>query len=143
MKTFLILVLLATATPAVAQTSPTTAISPLGPGSALLSLSAEGRSRRSPDLANFSAGVVTQGRNAAEAMAANSRQMDSVIAALRPAGIAERDIQTSAISLQPRYNNPEREAQMRGRMPDPPRIIGYEARNSVQCSCAGWARWAG
>ncbi|MBA3526161.1 MAG: SIMPL domain-containing protein [Pseudomonadota bacterium] len=132
MKTFLILVLLATATPAVAQTSPTTAISPLGPGSALLSLSAEGRSRRTPDLANFSAGVVTQGRNAAEAMAANSRQMDSVIAVLRRAGIAERDIQTSAISLQPRYNNPEREAQMRGRMPDPPRIIGYEARNSVQ-----------
>lgn len=142
MKKLLILAMLATAAPTMAQTLPTAAISPLGPNSALLSLSAEGRSRRTPDVAQFSAGVVTQGRTAAEAMAANSRRMDSVIAALRRAGIAERDIQTSAISLQPRYNNPERDAELRARVarepyvplpnPDPPRIIGYEARNSVQ-----------
>ena len=144
MKKLIIAALLATgaAAPALAQTSPTTAISPLGPNSALLSLSAEGRSRRTPDLAQFSAGVVTNGRTAAEAMAANSRQMDSVIAALRRAGIPERDIQTSSISLQPRFNNPEQDAQLRARMarepyvppanPEPPRIIGYEARNSVQ-----------
>jgi len=127
---------------AAAQTTPTTAISPLGPNSALLSISAEGRSRRTPDLAQFSAGVVTAGRTAAEAMAANSRQMDAVIAALRRAGVAERDIQTSAISLQPRFSDPEREAQLRARQmrepyvppaePEPPRIIGYEARNNVQ-----------
>lgn len=142
MKKLVMIAVLATATPALAQTNPTTAISPLGPSSALLSLSAEGRSRRTPDLAQFSAGVITQGRTAAEAMAANSRKMDGVIAALRRAGVPERDIQTSAISLQPRYHNPEQEAQMRARMtrepyvppvnPDPPRIIGYEARNSVQ-----------
>lgn len=132
MKKLLMLALFATATPALAQSAPTTAISPLGSGSALLSLSAEGRSRRTPDLAQFSAGVVTQGASAGEAMAANSRQMESVIAALRRAGIPERDIQTSVISLQPRYNNPNPEAQMRGRPPEPPRIIGYEARNSVQ-----------
>lgn len=132
MKTVVMFALLAAAAPAIAQTPPTTAISPLGPNSALLSLNAEGRSRRTPDLAQFSAGVVTQGATAAAAMAANSRRMDSVIAALRRAGIAERGIQTSAISLQPRYNNPDRDAQMRGRAPEPPRIIGYEARNSVQ-----------
>ena len=142
MKKLLMLALLATSTPALAQTAPTTAISPLGPNSALLSLSAEGRSLRTPDLAQFSAGVVIQGRTAAEAMAANSRQMDNVIAALRRAGIAERDIQTSAISLQPRYSDPEREAQMRARVtrepyvppvnPELRRIIGYEARNNVQ-----------
>ena len=142
MKKLLIAALLATGTPALAQTAPTTAISPLGPNSALLSINAEGRSTRVPDLAQFSAGVVTQGRTAAEAMAANSRQMDQVIATLRRAGIPERDIQTSALSLQPRYNNPEQEAERRARMnrepymppanPEPPRIIGYEARNSVQ-----------
>ena len=142
MKKLLIVAMLAVATPALAQTSPTTAISPLGPNSALLSISAEGRSQRTPDLAQFSAGVVTTGRTAAEAMAANSRQMDAVIAALRRAGIAERDIQTSAISLQPRFSDPDRDAQMRARMarqpyvppadPEPPRIIGYQARNNVQ-----------
>ena len=130
------------APPALAQPAPSTTIAPLGPNSALLSLSAEGRSRRTPDLAIFNAGVVTNGQTAAEAIAANSRQMDAVIAALRRAGIADRDIQTSTISLQPRFNDPERDAQIRARElrqpyippanPEPPRIIGYEARNAVQ-----------
>jgi uncharacterized protein YggE len=88
----------------------------------------------------FSAGVVTTGVTAAEALGANSRQMERVIAALKRSGIADRDIQTSAISLSPRYNNPEAEAQARARetrqpyvpATEPPRIIGYEARNSVQ-----------
>jgi len=134
--------LAATAAGASAQPAPPVAISPLGPNSALLSITAEGRSRRTPDLAIFNAGVVTQGPNASQAMAENARRMDRVVAALRRAGIADRDIQTSSISLQPRYFDPEREAQMRARqmrepyIPPPPqeapRIIGYEARNNVQ-----------
>ena len=123
-----------------AQTAPTVQVSPLGPTSALLSLSAEGRSNRIPDLAVFSAGVVTHGVTAAEALSANSRQMDRVVAALKRSGIADRDIQTSAISLSPRWNNPEADAQRIARetrqpyvpATEPPRIIGYEARNSVQ-----------
>ena len=135
-------ILLAGASPAVAQQSPGTQATSLGPNSALLSLTAEGQTRRTPDLALFSAGVVTQGRAAAEALAENSRRMDAVIAALKRAGIATRDIQTSTISLQPRYSNPELEAQLRARelrqpyvppvQPEAPRIVGYEARNNVQ-----------
>ena len=125
---------------AAAQTAPTVQVSPLGPTSALLSLSAEGRSNRIPDLAVFSAGVVTNGATAAEALGANSRQMDRVVAALKRAGIADRDIQTSAISLSPRWSNPDADAQRIARQTrqpyvptnEPPRIIGYEARNSVQ-----------
>jgi uncharacterized protein len=131
---------LAAAGAASAQTAPTVQVSPLGPGSALLSLSAEGRSNRVPDLAVFSAGVVTHGVTASEALGGNSRQMDRVVAALKRSGIADRDIQTSSISLSPRWNNPEAEAQRIARetrqpyVPtnEPPRIIGYEARNSVQ-----------
>ena len=129
-----------TAATATAQTSPAVQVSPLGPSSALLSLSAEGRSNRVPDLAIFSSGVVTPGTTASEALGNNSRQMDRVIAALKRSGIADRDIQTSAISLMPRWTNPEAEAQRiarETRQPyvaptEPPRIIGYEARNSVQ-----------
>lgn len=125
---------------ALAQTTATVPISPLGPNSALLSLSAEGRSRRAPDLALFNAGVVTQAANASEALTDNSRKMNKVVDALRRAGIADRDIQTSSVSLQPRYTNPELEAQIRARetrqpyVPptEPARIIGYEARNTVQ-----------
>ena len=123
-----------------AQTAPTVQVSPLGPTSALLSLTAEGRSERIPDLAMFSAGVVSHGVTASEALGANSRQMDRVIAALKRSGIPDRDIQTSAISLSPRWSNPDADAQRIARetrqpyVPtnEPPRIIGYEARNNVQ-----------
>jgi uncharacterized protein YggE len=135
---FACLVLVASS--AAAQTSPTVQVSPLGPTSALLSLSAEGRSLRIPDLAVFSAGVVTHGATASEALGNNSRQMDRVVAALKRSGIADRDIQTSSISLSPRWSNPDADAQRIARetrqpyVPsnEPPRIIGYEARNSVQ-----------
>ena len=127
-------------TAAAAQTTSSVAISPLGPNSALLSVTAEGDSKRTPDVALFSAGVVTQATTATEALADNSRKMESVIAALKRSGVADRDIQTSAISLQPRYSNPERDAQIRAREmrepyvapTEPARIIGYEARNTVQ-----------
>ena len=143
MKRLLAAALLAnvTATAATAQ-NPQVAVSPLGPTSTLLSVTAEGQSRRTPDVAIFSAGVVTQAETAGGAISANSQRMNSVVAALKRAGIADRDIQTSAISLQPRYSNPELEAQMRARatrepyvpppQPAQPKIIGYEARNTVQ-----------
>ena len=125
-----------------AQPSPTVPVAPLGPNSALLNVTAEGQSHRTPDIANFSAGVVTQATTAGEALSANSRRMNDVVAALKRAGIADRDIQTASISLQPRYSDPEREAQIRARelrqayvppaQPAAPRIIGYEARNTVQ-----------
>jgi uncharacterized protein YggE len=112
----------------------------LDPGATLLNISAEGQSRRTPDVALFSSGVVTQGKTAGEAFSANAARMDAVIAALGRAGIAKRDLQTSAISLQPRYSDPQREAEVQARMerrpfvppaePAAPRIIGYEARNA-------------
>src|SRR6266545_3234998 len=93
-------------------------------------------------MANFSAGVITQADTAGEAIAANSRKMNEVVAALKRAGIADRDVQTSAITLQPRYSNPDLDAQILARQsrqpyippgrPTSPKIIGYEARNTVQ-----------
>ena len=134
--------LILSATAAVAQPTPTASIAPLDPDSALLSLSAEGRSLRTPDLAIFSAGVVSTGVTASEAIGANSRKMEAVMDALRRAGIAARDIQTSSISLQPRFDDPDRDEILRARQsgqpyvpsarPRAPKIIGYEARNSVQ-----------
>lgn len=115
----------------------------IGPKSAILSLTAQGESRRVPDVATFSAGVVTQAPTASQALRDNSAKMDAVIGALKRAGIADRGIQTSTIGLSPVYSNPEREASSRARqlgqpyVPPPPeerlrRIIGYEARNTVQ-----------
>src|SRR5688500_11954281 len=111
-------------------------------GNTLLTVSAEGKSFREPDMAVFSAGVTTQGDSAAAALAENSRAMTQVIAALKRAGIAERDIQTSNLSISPIYQDPNRDAIMASRIsgqpyvPPPPeasvpRIVGYTANNNV------------
>jgi uncharacterized protein YggE len=140
MKKLLVAAFLA-ASPAMLHAQATTPQVTLGPNSALLSLTAEGQTLRVPDIAMFSAGVVTQAPTAAQAMRENSARMDAVVAALKRAGIADRDIQTSAINLSPVYSNPDRDAQIRARQmgqpyippeqQEPPRIIGYQARNTV------------
>ncbi|HWI87512.1 MAG TPA: SIMPL domain-containing protein [Sphingomonas sp.] len=87
-----------------------------------LDISATGTSTRKPDVATISAGVVTQAPKAGEAMRANAAAMAATIAALRRAGVADRDIQTQSINLQPHYrygNNV------------PPVLTGYQANNRV------------
>lgn len=85
-------------------------------------VSATGHASQAPDQASVSAGVVTEGLTAGEAMRKNAAQMSSAFSALKEAGIAERDIQTSQMSLQPRYDYQNRSK---------PRITGYEVRNTV------------
>jgi uncharacterized protein YggE len=87
-----------------------------------LSVSAEGHANRAPDVADLSGGVVTAAATAAEAMAANATKMTSVIAAVRKAGITERDIQTSGLGLSPQYRYENNK---------PPALTGYQATNSV------------
>lgn len=91
-----------------------------------LALSARGEVRIAPDQASVSAGVVARGDTAAEALRLNARQMAGVFRALRQAGVAERDIQTSQLSVNPVYAN--RSSSNSG---EAPRIVGYEARNTV------------
>ena len=87
-----------------------------------LDVSATGESTRVPDVAIISAGVVTRAATASGALQENARRMERVIAALRQAGIAERDIQTSSISLNPEYRYDNNQ---------PPRLIAYSASNQV------------
>lgn len=88
----------------------------------LLSVAADAEARRVPDVATISAGVVTQASDANAAMRDNATQMEKVMAAIRAAGIAERDIQTAGISVQPQYRYAENV---------PPTITGYQASNTV------------
>jgi uncharacterized protein YggE len=126
------------ATSASAQTPERSNIA-VSPETPLVNISAEGRSERAPDLAMFNAGVVAQGKTAGEAMTANTARMNAVLTAVRAAGVAPRDIQTSSLSLQPQYHYPQPAPPPRGydgaalevAQPQPPRIIGYEARNTV------------
>jgi uncharacterized protein YggE len=102
----------------------------VGAGNTLLSLSAEGVSTRKPDLALFTAGVTSSGKTAGEALAANSADMNWVVAALKRAGIADRDVQTSNLSLNPVYQ-PQRQLPNGQMEPEQPRIIGYQVSNTV------------
>lgn len=88
----------------------------------VLDIAAEGSTTRVPDLALIQAGVVTQAATAAQAMQGNAARMASVIAALRGAGIAERDLQTAVIALNPVYRNEDNK---------PPVITGYQASNQL------------
>lgn len=99
-------------------------------GHAVLTVSADGKATREPDVAVFSAGVTSTGKTAGEALAANSADMTRVMQALRRAGVAERDIQTSDLSLYPVYAPNPRQPGDALEQEVPP-IIGYRANNTV------------
>ncbi len=87
-----------------------------------LDLQARGESRVTPDIAVVSAGVLTQATDAGTAMRDNAARMTRVLAALKAAGIADKDIQTQSISLSPQYRYANNET---------PVITGYQANNTV------------
>lgn len=75
-----------------------------------------------PDTAILRGGVTTQGKTAQEASDGNSRDMQAVIAALKAAGVEDRDIQTARLSI-----FPQQDPQKSGRA----RLIGFQATNQV------------
>ena len=127
---FLILTLAASALsltqPAIAQRleSPTfdMVTSDSDTGSPILTLSITGQASAKPDMAIISGGVQSISLNAAQAMKDNNKKMAAVIDAVRRAGVAEKDIQTSGIGLGRQYDYDET-----GKRSDK----GFQATNSV------------
>lgn len=107
--------------PAVAQAQSAQVAVPAVQGT-LLSVSAEGKVQGRPDMATINLGVQTEAQTAQAAVAENARRMTALIAALRRAGIAERDIQTSNVSVNPQQQYRENQ---------PPLTTGYQANNTV------------
>lgn len=87
-----------------------------------LDISATGEVTRVPDVAIISTGVVTKSATASGAIQQAATRIARVRAALKAAGVEDRDIQTSNLSLNPdyRYENNQ-----------PPRLTGYQASNTV------------
>jgi uncharacterized protein len=96
------------------------------PGSAprTISVTGEGDIKAVPDEAQLSTGVVSQAATAAEALAADSRSMDAVFAALKAQGIADKAIQTSGFAVSPQYESGKDNT-------GPQRIVGYQVANQV------------
>jgi uncharacterized protein len=81
-----------------------------------------GSANVTPDRASFSFGTVSQARTASAALTASSQAATRVVNALRQAGVARTDIQTSEVSLSPRMNENGEE------------IVGYTATNTVSAN---------
>ena len=113
--------MMSAAVPALAQTQTTAALAE-APKPATLNLSAQGETRVRPDMATITLGVTAEKPTAGEAVRANAAQMTQVIAALKKAGLADKDIQTSSLNLSPQYVYQENL---------PPRLTGYQVSNQV------------
>jgi len=87
-----------------------------------LDISATGEATRVPDVAIITAGVVTRAASATAALQQNAARMERVRTALKRSGIADRDIQTSNIGLNPEYRYVQDQ---------PPQLTGYTASNQL------------
>jgi uncharacterized protein YggE len=87
-----------------------------------LDITATGEVTRVPDVAIISAGVVTRSSTATGAIQDAANRMERVRAALKRAGIEDRDIQTSNISLNPEYRYDNNQ---------PPQLVAYTASNQL------------
>ncbi|MGY3032543.1 uncharacterized protein YggE [Bradyrhizobium sp. USDA 4354] len=88
-----------------------------------ITVSGEAMISAAPDLAHIDAGVATDAKTAKEASDANNAAMGKVLLALKGAGIAEKDYQTSRLSLQPQYG----QNKSTGASP----VVGFRASNRV------------
>lgn len=99
-----------------------------GPKPGHISLTGIGEISGRPDMAVVSTGVVSEAKTARDALSANTAAMSNVVTWLKDNGIAEKDIQTSGFSVQPRYTQVR--VNSNGERP-PPRIVGYTVSNQV------------
>jgi uncharacterized protein YggE len=124
----LLLALLPLALPALAEDARPATLTAIG----------EGVATATPDIAVLTVGVVSNGRTAQAALAANSSDMAAVIAAIKAAGIEDRDVGTTGFGVSPVYPL-EREASG----DQPAKVIGYRVSNEVRVTVRDFAKAGG
>jgi uncharacterized protein YggE len=87
-----------------------------------LDINAVGEVTRVPDIAIITAGVQTRSTTAKGALQEAANRMARVRAALTRAGVADRDIQTTNVNLNPDYVYEQNKS---------PRLTGYNASNQL------------
>jgi uncharacterized protein YggE len=79
----------------------------------------EGKASAPPDLATLNAAVVVENPDPGTALARSTDKMTRALAAIRQAGVAPRNVQTTAFNVEPVYEYRRERA---------PRIVGYRVR---------------
>ncbi|CAH1650620.1 26 kDa periplasmic immunogenic protein [Hyphomicrobiales bacterium] len=90
-----------------------------------ISVTGEGEVSVAPDMAILNLSVLREGETARAALTAANDAMKQVLTALKEAGIAERDLQTSGLSIQPRFAQPGKDRN------NEPKITGYTVSNAL------------
>jgi len=108
-----------------------------GAGEALRTISVTGLGEVAavPDIAHVTVGARTVTKTARAALSENSATMAGVLDALRGAGIAERDMRTTSVSLHPRWGAEVLENGTRVQV-----LNGYEAANLLRVTCRDLAK---
>lgn len=108
--------------PALAQTASQSSSQP-----GLITVTGEGVAKKAPDMAVLTLTVLREGDTARAALDANNSAMGSVLSAMEADGIAEKDLQTSGFSIQPRYSSPSNDKKDQ----QAPEIVGYQVANTL------------
>lgn len=99
------------------------AASSAGPDEGSIVVSGTGRVAVAPDVADLRLGVSVARPTVDAARAGAAAIMESILAAVDRAGVERRDVRTSQLSVQPRYDY---------RDGKPPTLTGYELANVVE-----------
>ena len=94
---------------------------------AIISVSAEGTADIAPDMAVITLSVLQEAETARQALDANTQAMAKVLAAMKTAGVAEKDLQTSNFNIQPRWVYPKQNDSETNQ----PRIVAYQVTNGL------------
>jgi uncharacterized protein YggE len=99
------------------------AADPANPPEHTISVTGTGRVVVTPDIADIRLGVTVTSPTVKAARESAAASMTAVIAALKKLGIADKDLQTTGLSLQPNYTYPNGGGS--------PRLNGYTLSNSL------------
>jgi hypothetical protein len=95
-----------------------------GPTSAKLTVQGTGQASGTPDLLNVVVQIAASGPSATAALADDNTLAGAVVDAYKAGGVADKDIQTADLTLQPQYIYPK------GR----PTITGYQVNNTISAT---------
>ena len=104
---------------------------PSQPDSGTIVVPGTGRVSVVPDVADLRLGVAVARPKVDAARSEAARLMDAILAAVDGAGVARRDVRTTMLSIQPRYDYRD------GR---PPTLTGYELANVVEVTVRDLAK---
>ncbi len=94
-----------------------------GLAQASITVTGTGKVKYVPDIVYVSLGASSDGKSAAEAWKKNAEIVQKIFARLRELGVDEKDLQTTSVTLNPKYFYPKDE---------PPRLLGYVATYNLK-----------